>query len=167
MDDLFKDPMWLVWTGAALAVGLLEMASLDFVFSMIAGGALAAAVTAALGFSVPVQVVTFAVSSAVLLLTVRPSAKRWAHRTAPFVATNVQALRGREARTLTEVTERDGTVKLAGETWSARTATPGQVIPAGQPVEVVSIEGATAVVAPQPPTDSSTSPSPADPWTER
>jgi membrane protein implicated in regulation of membrane protease activity len=163
-----------VWTGAALAVGLLEMASLDFVFSMIAGGALAAAVTAALGFSVPVQVVTFAVSSAVLLLTVRPSAKRGpprarggAHRTAPFVPTNVQALRGREARTLTEVTERDGTVKLAGETWSARTATPGQVIPAGQPVEVVSIDGATAVVSPQPPTDSSTSLSPADPWTKR
>jgi membrane protein implicated in regulation of membrane protease activity len=159
--------MFLTWIGAALVVGLLEMASLDFVFSMIAGGALAAAVTAALGFSVPVQVVTFAVSSAVLLVTVRPSAKRWAHRTAPFVPTNVDALRGRQGQTLTEVSQHGGTVKLAGETWSARTASPEQVIPAGQPVEVVAIDGATAVVAPAPPTDTSTSLPSADPWTER
>ena len=34
---------WLWWIGAALALGILEMLSLDLVFLMFAGGALAGA----------------------------------------------------------------------------------------------------------------------------
>jgi len=46
--------------------------------------------------------------------------------------------------TLSAITEHDGLVKLSGETWSARSNT-GE-IEVGSQVEVVAIEGATAVV---------------------
>jgi membrane protein implicated in regulation of membrane protease activity len=39
-----------------------------------------------------------------------------------------------------------GQVKLAGEVWTARAYDEGQVIEAGQPVDVVEIKGATALV---------------------
>jgi membrane protein implicated in regulation of membrane protease activity len=103
-------------------------------------------------------VITFAVTSTVLLVTVRPAAKRWATRNAPFVPTNVHALTGQRAETLTEVTHRTGSVKLTGETWSARTEQAGVVIPPGAPVEVVAIDGATAVVRDATPQDRSTLP---------
>lgn len=162
-----KDAMWLVWIGGALVVGLLELASLDFVFAMIAGGALAASVAAAFGASLTWQVITFATTSTVLLLAVRPAVKRWAHRSAPFVPTNVHALPGQRARTLSVVTHTGGTVKLAGETWSARTDEAGQEIAADATVLVLAIDGATAVVAPAPPEDSPNAIPPAQPWTER
>jgi membrane protein implicated in regulation of membrane protease activity len=46
--------------------------------------------------------------------------------------------------TLSAVTELEGLVKLSGETWSAR-SNKGE-IESGARVEVVAIEGATAVV---------------------
>jgi membrane protein implicated in regulation of membrane protease activity len=144
--DWLRETQWLLWVGAAFVAGLLEMLSLDFVFTMFVGGALAGAVTAALGGSVPLQVIVFAVVSGVLLVTVRPPMKRWAHRSAPFQPTNADALVGRQAETLTEVTTHGGQVKLAGEVWTAR-AVPGSVpLEPHSIAHVVAIDGATAVV---------------------
>ena len=159
------DSMWLVWLGAALVAGLLELTSMSFVFVMLAGGALAAALVAAVGAGLPFQAIVFASTSAVLIFAVRPGVKRWAARNAPYVPTNVDALRGSRARTLSEVDHRGGTVKLAGETWSARTSDEGTVIPADQPVDVARIDGATAVVVPARRQDSPPPLSEA-PWTE-
>jgi len=158
--------MWLVWLGVALVGGLLELASMDFVFAMLAGGALASAVVAGLGAGLTWQVITFAVVSTLLLVGVRPFVKRWAVENAPFVPTNVDALRGRRAQTLSEVTHHGGTIKLTGETWSARTPDAGVVIPAASAVEVVEIDGATAVVVPAHPQDAPPASLPETPWTE-
>jgi membrane protein implicated in regulation of membrane protease activity len=65
-------------------------------------------------------------------------------KTAPNFATNVDALVGADALALTEVNDLSGQVKLNGETWSARTQSG--VITSGSRVEVLSIEGATAVI---------------------
>ena len=42
-----------------------------------------------------------------------------------------------------------GLVKLSGEVWSARALDEDQVIPAGTLVEVMEIDGATAIVYPR------------------
>jgi membrane protein implicated in regulation of membrane protease activity len=144
--DWLKDSMWLVWLGGALTAGLLELASLDFVFAMIAGGALAASAGAALGAHFVVQVLVFAGASAALLIGVRPAIKRWAARSTPLAATNVAALENESALVLTDVTDVKGTVKLKGETWTARVADAGSTLPAGSPATVVRIDGATAMV---------------------
>jgi len=147
--DWLRDPQWLLWLAAALTAGLIEIVSLDFFFVMIAGGALIAAVAAALGASVPLQVIIFAVSSSALVFGVRPSLKRWAQRT-PAVTMNAAALVGQGARVLETVTEQAGLVKLNGEVWTARVAPGHTTLEVGSDVLVIRIDGATAVVAPEP-----------------
>ena len=74
--DWFGDNPWLAWLGIALILLAVEVATVDFVFLMVAGGALAAAVASALGASLPVQVVVAVVVAGLLLLLVRPLVKR-------------------------------------------------------------------------------------------
>ena len=137
---------WLAWLGGALVLGAIEAASVHFVFVMLAGGALAGAVAAALGASLPVQVITAVVVASALLATVRPIAQRYF--TVPDnggIGSRAQV--GRSAMVLETVTEHDGRVKLGGETWSARTRPGAALCLPGQEVQVVSIEGATAIVS--------------------
>jgi membrane protein implicated in regulation of membrane protease activity len=140
-------PDWLWWLSAALALGILEMLTLDLVFVMLAGGALAGALSAGLGASVPVQFVVACATSALLLLALRPWLLRHLRGRMPLVETNTAALVGREAVVMSTVTVEGGRVKLAGEVWSAR-ADAGTAIAPGTPVRVARIDGATAVVAP-------------------
>jgi len=53
---------------------------------------------------------------------------------------------GAGAVAIERVDAHSGQVKLKGEVWSARTYDPSTVIEAGRNVEVVEIDGATAVV---------------------
>jgi membrane protein implicated in regulation of membrane protease activity len=149
--DFFRDTQWLLWILAALVLGLLELLSFDFVFSMLVIGALAASGAAFLGYGFTVQVFAFAIASVLGLILVRPLVKRWLTREVVEGVTNVDALVGRTAVTLAPVDVRSGQVKLVGETWSARTENAADVLPAGIDVTVVRIEGATAVVAPTTP----------------
>lgn len=113
---------WLWWLGIALVLGVVEMLSVDFIFIMFAGGALAGMVAALLGADAWVQVLAFAIVSVLLLAGLRPAARRWMMRSTPDVVTNVHALIGRRARVVLEVTPRGGRVKIGGEIWSARSA---------------------------------------------
>lgn len=146
MREFLSESLWVLWVGTALALALLELTSLDFVFSMLVAGALAAAVAAALGLNFTVQAFTFAGVSLIGLLLVRPYLKRLAERSSPEQPTNVDALVGRGAITLTVVDERSGQVKLGGETWTARTEPRTGPIVADADVRVVRVEGATVVV---------------------
>jgi membrane protein implicated in regulation of membrane protease activity len=142
--------MWLIWLAIALLAALAEVASLNFVLLMFAGGALAAALADALGASLPVEVVVFSIVSTALLLVGRPPLVRWSERSAGHL-TGVDALVGQTAEVLAEVDPRGGQVKLAGEVWSARAEGPAIVLPLGTRVTVLRIDGATAVVAAEPP----------------
>lgn len=146
MVDFLRDAQWFLWVAGALVLGLLELTSLDLVFGMLVVGALAAGGTAALGFSFLVQALVFSAVSTVGLVVARPYIKRAADRSVPDAPTNVDALTGRTALTLTDVDDRGGRVKLSGETWSARVSERGARIPADTDVVVVRIDGATALV---------------------
>jgi membrane protein implicated in regulation of membrane protease activity len=145
--SFFSDNAWLVWLGLALVLAAVEAASVDFVFSMLAGGAAAGAIAAALGASFPVQVIIACVVAAALLAMVRPLAKRYFSVPEGHGGIGSRAQVGRLAQVLETVTEHDGRVKLGGETWSARTAPDAAACLPGQEVRVVSIEGATAIVS--------------------
>ncbi|WP_432545941.1 NfeD family protein [Kineococcus sp. SYSU DK004] len=141
---------WLLWIAAALVLGVLEVTSLDLVFAMLAGGALAGSLSSALGLGYVGQVLVASLVAGALAVTVRPLLLRRLRMPATGT-TNTPALVGRPALTLEAVTVRGGLVKLVGETWSARTASAGQAFGAGEDVVVVAIDGATAVVGPPPP----------------
>jgi membrane protein implicated in regulation of membrane protease activity len=138
---------WLWWIGGALALGILEMLSLDLVLAMFAGGALAGGIAYWLGAPVGVQFLVAAVTSVLLLATLRPWLLRHLKARMPLEETNAAALVGRDAVVVSTVTVEGGRVKLNGEVWSAR-ADAAATIPPGTEVRVSRIDGATAVVVP-------------------
>ena len=139
---------WLVWLIAAVVLGVAEAFTLTLAFGLLAAAALVAAMVAGLGGGLLAQVLAFAVAGGVGLLIVRPIARRQMTRT-PLVREGSYALVGKRAVVIEEVTGTQGLIKLSGEVWSARALDENQVIPAGTPVDVMEIEGATAIVYPR------------------
>ena len=133
--------MWLAASGALLVI---EILTVDLLFASLAFSALLAAGANALGFNVVIQGIVFGLGAIGSLMFLRPIALRHLKKKPADHATNIEALIGAPAMTLSAITEQDGLVKLSGETWSARSNT-GE-IEVGSQVEVVAIEGATAVV---------------------
>ncbi len=145
----YHDPVdidaWVWWLIGAVGLGIPLVLTAMPEFGMFAVGAVAGAVTAALGFGIVAQVVVFVVVSVALLAVVRPIAAR--HRDGgPRLSSGVDALRGRQAVVLERVDGDGGRIKLAGEVWSARALDTGQSFEPGDRVDVVEIDGATAVV---------------------
>ena len=138
-------PDWLIWLLAAGVLAAAETATLSLVLVMFAGGALAGAVTAGLGGTVFLQVIVALVTSVILLVGVRPIARK--QLTADSgVITGPEALVGKDAVVLSQVDAHRGRVRLNGNEWSAKAYDQSQVIPVGTVVRVMSISGATAVV---------------------
>lgn len=143
---------WVVWVVIAGVLGLAELHTVTLVLGMLAVAALPAAVVAGLDASPAVQVATFAAGSVVLLGVVRPVARR--HRHMPSaLRTGAAALVGRQGVALTAVDDRSGQVRIGGEVWSARLYAPGRPAAVGDAVDVLAIDGATALVLPVPTND--------------
>jgi membrane protein implicated in regulation of membrane protease activity len=139
---------WAVWLIVAVALAIAEVMSLTFVLGMISGGAAAAAVVAAVGVPLVGQIIVFGAVSALLLALVLPTVRR--HRRTPAaIRTGTARLIGTRAMALSDInTATGGQVRIGGETWTARPYDEGLFIPAGEWVDVLAIEGATAVVHP-------------------
>jgi membrane protein implicated in regulation of membrane protease activity len=137
---------WLVWVVAAvlLAVGEILTPGLFFL-GPVALGAGVAAVVAAVGAPIWLQLIVFAAVSAASLAVLRPLARRHLHMPAAM-RTGTAALEGAHAVVLQRVDDRGGRVRIGGEEWSARAFMPDQVMEPGTRVEVMKIEGATALV---------------------
>ncbi|HET7408390.1 MAG TPA: NfeD family protein [Mycobacteriales bacterium] len=148
-------PAWVAWVVVAAICGGAEVVTLGLVLGMIAIAAVAAALVAAAGVSVVWQIITFGVATPLLLTVVRPVARRHLHVPAE-TRTGVAALVGRQAVVLQQVDGHGGQVRLGGEVWSARSYDSSAVIPPGATVDVLSIEGATALVHPIDPIDLTT-----------
>jgi membrane protein implicated in regulation of membrane protease activity len=136
---------WVWWLIGAVGLGIPLVLTAMPEFGMFSAGAVAAAITAALGGGVVVQVLVFVAVSVALIAVVRPIARR--HRSQnPQFASGVDALRGRTAVVLERVDGSGGRIKLAGEIWSARTLDGDISFEPGRQVDVVEIDGASAVV---------------------
>ena len=61
--------------------------------------------------------------------------------------TGTDALVGRKGVVTRRVDQHGGRVRIGGEEWSARAYLEDQVLAEGQTVDVIQIEGATALVA--------------------
>ncbi|GAB3003765.1 NfeD family protein [Streptomyces pseudoechinosporeus] len=142
MDDI---DAWVWWLIAAAGLGIPLVVTAMPEFGMLAVGAVAGALTAGLGGGVVIQVLVFVAVSVALIAVVRPIAAR--HRAQiPQLATGIDALKGKQAVVLERVDSSGGRVKLGGEVWSARALDTGRAYEVGQEVDVVDIEGATAIV---------------------
>jgi membrane protein implicated in regulation of membrane protease activity len=135
--------LWM-WLGAAGALLVAEMLTVDLLYASLAFSAFMAAIANGLGFEMAAQGLVFGLAAALSLFVLRPIALKHLKKRPADFATNVDALIGAPAVALTEVTVHDGQVKLSGEIWSARSQ--GALISKDSMLEVVAIEGATAIV---------------------
>jgi len=138
---------WVVWVlvAVALAVGEVLTPGLFFLgpVALAAGAAAAASLLGAGAFG---SLLVFIVCSVASLGVLRPIARR--HVRLPALSrTGTDALIGRKGVVTRQVDRHGGRVRIGGEEWSARAYLEDQVLAEGQMVDVIQIEGATALVA--------------------
>jgi membrane protein implicated in regulation of membrane protease activity len=132
----------------AAVSALGEVLTLTAALGMLSAAASVTAGAAAVGLPLPLQFLTFTAAAAVTVLFLRPVAMRRMRR--PQAARfGVDALIGKAAYVVAEVTGRGGRVDIDGEVWTARAYDETQVIPSGATVDVMEIRGATAIVYPR------------------
>jgi len=139
---------WIVWLIVAAVLGVAELLTFTFALGLIAIGACVAAGVAVFDVGLPFQLLAFILASGAGLGLVLPIARRHV-RQPPLLRTGPAALVGRHAQVLEEVTGHGGRVRIGGEVWSARSYDETLVIPIGDTVDVMQIEGATALVYPR------------------
>ncbi|GAA2545780.1 MULTISPECIES: NfeD family protein [Streptomyces] len=140
--------LWLIWLIIAAVLAVAEILTLTAALGMLSAAALVTAAFAAVGLPLPFQFLVFAVVATVTVLFVRPVALR--HVLRPQAARfGVDALVGRTAYVVSEVTGMGGRVRIDGEEWTARAYDETLVIPPGAAVDVMEISGTTAFVYPR------------------
>ena len=138
---------WVVWAVAAVALAVGEVLTPGLFFlGPVALAAGAAALAAVLGADTAGSLIVFVLGSLASLAVLRPIARR--HVRLPAISrTGTDALVGRKALVTRRVDAHGGRVRIGGEEWSARSYLDGQVLDEGLTVDVIQIEGATALVA--------------------
>ena len=142
---------WLVWLIIAVAFLVVEMVTLTAAIGMLGVAALITAGLAALGLSVPGQLVAFTITATIGVFLIRPVVRRQMLRPATQ-RFGIEALIGKPAYVISDVSGVDGRVRIGGvtgEEWTARAYDESQVIPAGTTVDVLEISGTTALVYPR------------------
>jgi membrane protein implicated in regulation of membrane protease activity len=136
----------VIWALVALGLAVGEIFTPGLFFlGPVALAAVVAGILALAGAGAIVQVIVFIAAAVASVGFIRPIAK--AHLRVPSaLRTGTAALTGAKALVLQRVDADGGRVKIGGEEWSARSYMDGQVFEPGSRVEVVKIEGATALV---------------------
>jgi membrane protein implicated in regulation of membrane protease activity len=140
-------PMWLIWF---LLGTMLVVFEAVIAFTLYAGaialGAYPAAVVAAAGGSLELQVAVFSAGAAFSLVVIRPLARRHL-MTPPSIRTGTENLIGAQATVLERVDDDTGLVKIrGGDVWSARSHDPNAAYEAQTQVRVRAVRGVAVLV---------------------
>jgi membrane protein implicated in regulation of membrane protease activity len=136
--------MVIAWIAFALAMALVEVASVAFYAAFLALGAIAAAVAALLGANVYVQAGIFLVIALGGIVVLRPALVR---RRRPRQVSGAQGMIGQTGIVIEPIQGEHGPghVRFAGESWPAVSA-DGKPIATDATVTVTEIRGSTLVV---------------------
>jgi membrane protein implicated in regulation of membrane protease activity len=146
--EWFREHAWETWLALAMVLGVAEMFSLDLVLLMLAAGAGVGIVAALAGAPVVAQVLLAIGGSAAMLLLARPALVKRLHG-GPDLVLGSRKLIGVQALTTEPIsTHQPGSLKIDGETWTAKPYDETLRIEPGSTVEVLEIRGATAYVHP-------------------
>jgi membrane protein implicated in regulation of membrane protease activity len=127
-----------VWLAVAFVAAVVEVSIPHFGFAFVGAGAIAAAATAFLGYTVPTQFATFVVVLTVSIALLR--SRLLGRLGGRGVPSRTEALVGRHAIVTLDIDPTIGTgrVNVAGEDWAARSV---EAIAAGARVRVVGSDG--------------------------
>ena len=149
LTDWLGEHAWAIWLSLAFLLAVAEILSMDLVLIMLAVGALAGAGVAVVAPGLWwLQILVAAGVSVGTLLLLRPTLIEKVRRM-PGYRSSTDTMVGSSGRAMSEITNVGGEVKVAGQSWTARTMVPGQVIDQGTEIEVYEIDGAIAVVYPK------------------
>jgi membrane protein implicated in regulation of membrane protease activity/DNA-binding CsgD family transcriptional regulator len=140
--------LWLLWVVIAILTLAGELLTLGLFFASLSVAALVTA-AASLVLPLPGQVLIFCVVSLLMLFAVRPLARRFL----PFGSAGGEAPAigpvGHRALATEPISSLQGQIRIgSGQFWSARPEQPDASIDPGKEVEVVRMDGLTAVVRP-------------------
>ena len=137
---------WIIWLALMIACLVLEALSLQLFSIWFALGALAALLADLFGAEIWLQIILFLAVTVGTLLATRPLTKRLRGKKEP---TNADRCVGKTALVLEDIDNAKGVgqIKVEGQIWSARTA-DGSVVPAGESVLTLEIQGAKLIVEP-------------------
>ena len=149
---------WWIWLLVALICAIAEVVGSGLVFAGIAGAALITAIVAVpFGAAISasafiVEAVVFGAASVIYVVGLRPPVIRMISGQHPNLLGSQSAhqhLVGKRGVVTREVTEDEGQIRVGhGEFWSARAYSPGTTMPEGKRVEIILVDGLTALVAP-------------------
>jgi membrane protein implicated in regulation of membrane protease activity len=139
---------WIIWLIVAAVLGVAELLTVTLALGLLAVAALAAGIAGAAGLGFAAELGAFAVVAAAGLGVIRPIAIRHIKQPPPL-RTGVAALVGKTAIVIEEVNGLSGRVRIGGEVWTSRSYDEDLVIPVGTKVDVLQIEGVTALVYPR------------------
>jgi membrane protein implicated in regulation of membrane protease activity len=146
MIEYLAQHLWQLWAVVAVICLILELTAGDFFIICFSIGAFFAAIVAALGGGIYLQLFTFAVFTLISLFWVRPFAQRYLHKGEDRRVSNADALLGRQGRVVDTVkADGFGRVQIDGDIWKAVT-NESQDIPAGTNVRVLGRESTIITV---------------------
>ena len=146
MIEYLAQHLWQMWAVIAVICLILELMAGDFFIICFSIGSVFAAITAALGGGIYLQLLMFAVFTLISLFWVRPFAQRYLHKGEDNRVSNADALIDRQGRVV-ETVKADGfgRVQIDGDIWKAVTNEPAD-IPEGRNVRVVGRESTIITV---------------------
>jgi membrane protein implicated in regulation of membrane protease activity len=145
------DFAWILWVALILVFVIIEIFTLDFTFLMLALGSVGGLVASLFQAPFWLEVIIAGVLAVLLLFLVRPPLLSALRRGGDETPSNVDALLGLSGVVSLAFVDGEGQVKLTnGDTWTSRVIPAALSIPLekGDPITVVAIEGATAIVQP-------------------
>ena len=136
----------IAWLIALIIFLIIEGSTVTLVCIWFAGGSLVGMLAAALHAPLWLQILLFLLVSILLLVYTRPIAMKYFNRNRE--KTNVSVLIGKQAIVTSEIDNLrgEGQVTVAGQEWSARNVTDGEVIPEGSVVSIEQIKGVKLLV---------------------
>ena len=136
----------LVWVILLVVFVVVEVLTMGLTTIWFAGGALAAAATAALHLPSYVQIATFIVVSGLLIFFTRPIAVRYFNK--DRIKTNAESFVGKKAIVTGAIDniKAEGQVTVSGMEWTARSTSDDITIAEGAVVTVVAISGVKLIV---------------------
>ena len=146
MIDYISQHVWQLWAVVAVVCLIFELMAGDFFIICFSIGAVFAAIVAAFGGGMWLQLLAFAVFTLISLFWVRPFAKRYLRKGEDPRVSNADALLGREGFVKESIEAGGfGRVAIDGDVWKAKTP-DGSAVEVGGKVKVVNRESTIITV---------------------
>ena len=146
MIQYFLENLWLAWLLVSLLCLVLELTNGDFFIMCFAIGGVAAAIVSAFSDSFTLQVIVFAVVSALSIFFVRPFALKYLHKNKDNRVSNADAIIGRTGKVTEPIAVNGhGSVKVDGDSWKA-VAANNLAIEEGTTVRIVALNSIIVTV---------------------